>query len=116
MTGPFDFLTTFRSGETLTLGGAALAPAACSSAETTRPEMTEAEPMTALRIMKVRRSTPDGTWPGSGVAGTKGSGFKGSIVFLSWLPPPLWPGLVPIASSPRRGSECLGSHPRAGPG
>ena len=53
-------MTTFSSGDMVTLGGGAVARLACSSAESTRPVITAAEPMTALRIMKVRRSTPGG--------------------------------------------------------
>ena len=76
MTGPFDFLTTLRSGESVTLGGGAVAAFVFSSAVRTRPVITDAEPTTALRMRKVRRSTPGGALSRSEGDGVLSSGFS----------------------------------------
>src|SRR6185295_9178158 len=75
MTGPFDFLTTLRSGESETLGGGAVAAFVFSSAVRTRPVITDAEPTTALRMRNVRRSTPGGASSRSDGDGVLSSGF-----------------------------------------
>jgi hypothetical protein len=68
-------------------GGASAGPADRSASGGEQPAMTDAAPMTALRIMNVRRSTPGGTSEGSGSgAGTdeaSGSYFPGFTDHLS---------------------------------
>jgi hypothetical protein len=79
-----DFFTTLRSAARGTFGGAAVAALVCSSAETTRPEITAADPTTALRIRKVRRSTPAGTSRASNSApGSKGVSSSRFADFIS---------------------------------
>src|SRR4051794_9386673 len=65
--GPFPFCTTFSSGASAGAAGAAgagsvsTALAVLSAGETEQPVITAAAPPTALRIRKLRRSTPWGT-------------------------------------------------------
>src|SRR5688572_30409321 len=88
MTGPFDFLTTLRSGDSggATAGAAAVARLVASAAEIERPVSTLVAPISALRMRKVRRSTPAGT----GVCARSSvlSGRVASVGILSsmWLP------------------------------
>src|SRR5262245_37189244 len=71
MTGPFAFFTTSRLGDISVerrragFFASALALAFCSSADSDRPVSTAAAPIAAVRIMKVRRSTPGGSSPAS---------------------------------------------------
>src|SRR6186997_2107346 len=73
MTGPLDFFTTFKSGESLEpILGAAASLAACwarASGVQALPVITAAAPMTLLRMMKDRRSMPAGTSVSAGTAG-----------------------------------------------
>jgi hypothetical protein len=64
ITGPLDFLTTSRSGESGTAGGVGGAEAACSTVALaeggSHPDNTVTAPIMALRMTKVRRSIPVG--------------------------------------------------------
>src|SRR5436305_11484927 len=64
MIGPFDFLTTLRSGERVapSLGAAASLAACCARASGVHvlPVITAAAPMTAFLIKNERRSNPAG--------------------------------------------------------
>jgi hypothetical protein len=80
MTGPFDCLTTFKSGDMVEesnfgfpAAGFVASFAACAARASfvqTRPVITAAAPMTALRIMNVRRSMYE---PGFDVSGNSGN-------------------------------------------
>ena len=90
MTGPFDFFTTSRSGDMVTLGGGAWRPWPLLLRGHAQPVMTAAEPTTALRIMNVRRSTPAGS---TGVGSPSGRGtctssLSSFIFSLQWRPAP----------------------------
>src|SRR6185503_10443070 len=89
MTGPLDFFTTSRSGESLEpILGSAASFSACwarASGVQALPVITAAAPMTALRMRNDRRSTPAGTSASATAAGSCGlsAGFDvGFIVFL----------------------------------
>ena len=64
----------------MTTGGGAEAPAVCCFSVGVQPEITAAEPITALRIMNVRRSTPGGN------LGRDERGFGRKQLFLVGLP------------------------------
>src|SRR5690242_21853276 len=58
MTGPFAVFSTFRSGDISFFGGGAAATFSVSEVE--QPVITATEPMSALRMRNVLRSTPAG--------------------------------------------------------
>ncbi len=81
------------------LVGAAVAAAVWAFSEGEQPVMTAAAPMTALRIMKARRSTPGGKSVGLGsVSGSKASRSGFSVVMF----PPLSRDGAGAISGPER--------------
>src|SRR5689334_14695480 len=65
MIGPFDFLTTSRSGERLLaagVGGGSVPPTCLAFSSAVQPVRTAAAPMVALRIRNLRRSAPAGAF------------------------------------------------------
>src|SRR5688572_26109837 len=109
MTGPFDFLTTLRSGDSggATSGAAAVARFVASAAEMERPVSTLVAPINALRMRKVRRSTP----AGSGVCARSSvlSGRVAGVCVFSFMWLPL--GVLRGAISHR---DTLGPNAQAG--
>src|SRR6266436_2944962 len=88
ITGPFSCLTTFRSadrgGSSGTFRAGAVALAVLSWQDICAPVITTVAPTTALRIRKVRRSTPGGiaaesNWSG-GPSGSSRSGSHGCSI------------------------------------
>src|SRR5688572_24795684 len=81
ITGPFDFFTTFKSGDTWVPGGG-VEPTCAALACTEQPVITAAAPIAALRIRKARRSTPAGASGSSISINVRSSVFLGIIRFL----------------------------------
>ena len=76
----------------MTTGGGAEAAAVCCFSVGVQPVMTAAELITALRIMNVRRSTPDGTSVETNSLSAEGRvawpASLGFMLVLSWLKRP----------------------------